>query len=93
MVKFPIDIIKTYGKIICRGEQMENPLFELFQSSNDKAYRIADSIGMPRNTIYRYTGKRLPSRFEAMTVERIAAHFGQRVVISLEPIEEAGNGN
>jgi plasmid maintenance system antidote protein VapI len=59
-----------------------NVIRELLQSN--KAYRVADAIGMPRVTIYRLIkGDTLPKSTRLETIERIANHFGYRVEIKL----------
>jgi hypothetical protein len=66
-----------HGKI-----PLMNPIRELL--NGEPPYRIADKIGMPRNTLYkvvRETG--IPESTTIRTIAKIASYFGYRVEIQL----------
>lgn len=58
-----------------------NPLKQLL--NNEKPYRVADKIGMPRNTLYRMMKDELPKSVRIETIEKIAGYFGYQVEIKL----------
>ena len=59
-----------------------NPIRELL--NNEPPYRVADKIGMPRNTLYKVANKAgIPQSTTIRTIAKIAKYFGYRVEIQL----------
>lgn len=68
---------------------MTNPFWELFRLSGESQEAVAEAIQLSRPTLSIAIWKdRIPDQVKLGTMNRIAAHFGKRVVIRLEPIEE-----
>jgi len=60
-----------------------NPLRQLLREK-ERPYRVADKIGMPRNTVYRMLNKDgIPRSARIETLEKIARYFGYRIEINL----------
>ena len=73
---------------------MNNPFFELVKSSGLPMVQIAPLAGVSRPTLSKAAQWDGISRdLKIETLDKIAAHFGKRVVITLEPIKESADGN
>ncbi len=66
-----------------------NPLFLLVKTSRIPVYKLAEQVGMSRNTIGRLIASdTLPRNVEIETLDKIAAELGLRVVVTFEPIND-----
>lgn len=72
---------------------MSNPFWELYRLSNQTQEEIAGRVGISRPTLRTAIRAAGPEdSVKVGTMRMLAAHFGQRVVITLEPME-ADNAN
>ena len=75
---------------------MIQTLRDLFSRNGAAGYIVADKIGMSRSRVYRAIKPyedQIPPDTRIGDAEMIARYFGYTVVITLEPIKEATDGN